>query len=148
MTRAKVLVVDDEVEFASALSERLQLRNYEAKAVYSAKDVLPSVKKECPDVVLLDLKMPGMSGIDVLKAIKQVDATIEVIILTGQGSIDEGLKGTGGSALDYDLYFLTDDSTKKFPQKKEEGIFDYVMKPVAIEDLVEKIDKAKKKRST
>jgi len=61
MTRTKVLLLDDEVEFASALSERLQLRNYDAKAVYNAEDALTVLHSDPPDVVLLDLKMPGLA---------------------------------------------------------------------------------------
>lgn len=121
MSHSKVLLVDDEVEFASALSERLRLRNYDARAVYRAEDALPAVKDDKPEVVLLDLKMPVMDGIEILKAIKQFDPAIEVIILTGHGeaeSADEGMKT---------------------------GAFDYVMKPVDIAELITKIEQAKKK---
>ncbi len=123
MTPTKVLLVDDEVEFASALSERLRLRNYDAKAIYRAEDALPTVENDKPDVVLLDLKMPGVDGIEVLKAIKQFDPTIGVIILSGHGDreiADEGIRA---------------------------GAFDYIMKPMDIEQLIVKIDKAKMKRN-
>ncbi|MBI4653832.1 MAG: response regulator [Nitrospirae bacterium] len=66
MTSAKILIVDDEVEFASVLAERLQLRGYDAKAVYCAEDSFAIAKSDPPDVILLDLKMPGMSGIEIL----------------------------------------------------------------------------------
>jgi DNA-binding NtrC family response regulator len=122
MTATKVLLVDDEVEFASALSERLRLRNYDAKAVYHAEDAMPTVMNDRPDVVLLDLKMPGIDGIEVLKAIKKFDPAIEVIILSGQGDreiADEGIRA---------------------------GAFDYVMKPVDIGEIITKIEQAKKNR--
>ena len=116
MTVTKVLLVDDEVEFASALSERLRLRKYDAKAVYYAEDALATVRKDKPDVVLLDLKMPGMDGIEVLKSIKEFDPSIQVIILSGQGDreiANEGIKA---------------------------GAADYVMKPVDIYEIITKID--------
>lgn len=123
MIPTKVLLVDDEVEFASALSERLRLRNYDAKAVYNAEDALPIVRSDPPDVILLDLKMPGIKGIDVLKAIKEIDPTIEVIIVTGKLDVQSETEGM------------------------ESGAFDYIMKPMDIEELIVKIDKAKMKRS-
>jgi len=122
MTVTKVLLVDDEVEFASALSERLRLRNYDAKAVYHAEDVLPTVMKDKPDVVLLDLKMPGMDGIEILKSIKDFDPAIQVIILSGHGdkeTVDKGIKA---------------------------GALDYVMKPVDIGEIISKIEQAKGRR--
>jgi CheY-like chemotaxis protein len=76
MARAKVLLVDDEVEFASTLSERLNIRGYDTSAVYSADAVLNKVRSDIPDVVILDLKMPGASGLDILKAIKQFNPSI------------------------------------------------------------------------
>ena len=75
-----------------------------------------------PDVVILDLRIPGMDGIETLKTIKKFDPTIEVIMLTGHGdvqSVEEGMKS---------------------------GAFEYIMKPVDIGELISKIDKAKKKR--
>ncbi|MDH5768773.1 MAG: response regulator [Nitrospirota bacterium] len=124
MTDIKVLLVDDEVEFASALSERLRLRSYEAKAIYRAEDAIPFVKSDKPDVVLLDLKMPGMDGIEILEAIKQFDPTIEVIILTGHGDTESADKGI------------------------KTGAFDYIMKPVDIGELITKIEQAKKKKNS
>ncbi len=122
MTRTKVLLVDDEVEFASALAERLQIRNYDAKAAYNALEALNSIYSDKPDVVVLDMKIPGMDGLEILKTIKQFDPTIEVIILTGHGAIEsvkEGLRS---------------------------GAFEYIMKPVDIGELTSKIDKAQKRR--
>jgi DNA-binding NtrC family response regulator len=117
-----VLLVDDEVEFASALAERLQIRNYDAKAAYNALEALNSIYSDKPDVVVLDMKIPGMDGLEILKTIKQFDPTIEVIILTGHGAIEsvkEGLRS---------------------------GAFEYIMKPVDIGELTSKIDKAQKRR--
>jgi DNA-binding response OmpR family regulator len=122
LLQTKVLVVDDEVEFASVLSERLRLRDYDAIAAYNARDALDIIRSESPDVVLLDLQMPDMNGLEALKIIKQMDPTIEVIMLTGRGddrSMEEGLMG---------------------------GAFEYIMKPIDIGELTIKIDKARKNR--
>lgn len=122
MERTKVLLVDDEIEFASSLAERLELRGFEATAVTSGEEALGSLHSEPPDVVLLDLKMPDMNGLDILPKIKALDATIEVIILTGHGS--RTAKDSGMLA----------------------GAFDYIMKPVDISELVTKIKQAKERR--
>ena len=116
--------MDDEVEFVSALAERLQLRNYYVKTANNALEALGLIYKDRPDVVVLDLKIPGMDGIETLKTIKKYDPTIEVIMLTGHGdiqSVQEGMKS---------------------------GAFEYIMKPVDIGELTSKIDKAKKKSGT
>lgn len=123
MSQTKVLLVDDEVEFSSALAERLQLRNYDVKTANNALEALGLIHNFLPDVVILDLKIPGMDGIDTLKTIKKFDPTIEVIMLSGHGdiqSVEEGMKS---------------------------GAFEYIMKPVDIGELTSKIGKAKRKRN-
>ena len=122
MSRAKVLIVDDEWEFASALAERLTLRDYEAKAVYCAEDAITAARSEPLDVVLLDLKIPGMSGFELLGIIKQFNPDIEVIILTGQ---------------------MTDNVKPEITAE----VFEFIIKPVEINELTVKIDNAMKKRS-
>ena len=124
MAHTKVLLVDDEKEFASALAERLQLRNYDVKSASNALEALGIVHSFLPDVVLLDLKIPGMDGIETLRAIKKFDATIEVIMLTGHGdvrSVEDGMKS---------------------------GAFEYIMKPVDIGELTLKINRASQKKQT
>lgn len=123
MSQTKVLLVDDEVEFASALAERLQLRHYEVRTANNALEAMGLIHKYPPDVIILDLKIPGMNGIEALKAVKKFDPTIEVIMLTGHGdshSVEEGMTS---------------------------GAFEYIMKPVDISELTSKIDKASKKRN-
>lgn len=123
MSQTNVLLVDDEVEFASALAERLQLRNYNVKTAHNALEALAVIHSQVPDVIILDLKIPGMDGIETLKTIKKIDPSIEVIMLTGHGdvqSVAEGMKS---------------------------GVFEYIMKPVDIGELTVKIDKAMKKRT-
>jgi DNA-binding NtrC family response regulator len=118
----KVLLVDDEVEFASALAERLKLRDFDTHAVSSAEDAITEVRKNPPDIVLLDYRMPGTDGIEILKIIKEIEPAIEVIMLTGLQdtlSMEEGMKS---------------------------GVFEYMVKPVDIGELVVKINLAQKKR--
>jgi DNA-binding NtrC family response regulator len=123
MPHARLLLVDDEVEFTLALAERLQLRKYEVKTASSALEALALIKDQLPDVVILDLKIPGMDGIETLKTIKKIDTEIEVIMLTGHGdikSVEEGIKN---------------------------GAFAYIMKPVDIEELIVKINNALAKKN-
>lgn len=122
MNKTKVLVVDDEVEFASTLAERLQLRGYDAKSVYCAEDTFAVVKSEPPDVILLDLKMPGMSGIEILMTVRTFAPDIYVILLTGHMDVEKEIEGI---SLDN---------------------FDYIMKPVDIKELIQKIEDAVKQR--
>jgi len=118
----KVLIVDNEREFASTLAERMRLRNIEAESVYSGEDALDSISRFMPDVMILDIQMPNMSGLDVLSQVKAIDPTIEVILLTGHGSFEAGITGM------------------------ELGAFDYIVKPVDLILLMEKIKEACKKK--
>lgn len=120
--KMKVLIVDNEREFASTLAERMRLRNIEAESVYSGEDALDSVSRFMPDVMILDIQMPSMSGLDVLSQVKAIDPTIEVILLTGHGSFEAGITGM------------------------ELGAFDYIVKPVDLILLMEKIKEACKKK--
>jgi DNA-binding NtrC family response regulator len=115
MTRTKVLLVDDEEDFISALAERLRLRNYDASVVTSGEAALLEIEKERPDIVLLDLKMPGMDGMETLEKIKARDPSIEVILVTG--SVDREIGVTAMKA----------------------GASAHIVKPIDIEDLVEKL---------
>jgi len=122
LPQIKVLLVDDEVEFASALAERLRLRDFDTQAVSNAEDALTVIRNTPPDIVLLDYRMPGTDGIGVLKIIKEINPAIEVIMLTGLQdtlSMEEGMKS---------------------------GIFEYMIKPVDIGELMIKINLAQKKR--
>jgi CheY-like chemotaxis protein/cytidylate kinase len=83
---SKVLVVDDEREFAQTLSERLQMRSMGAAAVYDGAEALSMVDEEEPEVMVLDLKMPGVDGLEVLRRVKAEHPNVEVIVLTGHGS--------------------------------------------------------------
>lgn len=120
--KMKVLVVDNEMEFASTLAERLRLSKIKAESVYSGEDALDIVSRFMPDVMIIDMQMPNMSGLEVLAQVKAIDPTIEVILLTGHGSFEVGIAGM------------------------ELGAFGYIVKPVDLDQLMEKITEASKKR--
>jgi two-component system, OmpR family, response regulator CpxR len=85
---AKVLLVDDEREFVETLSERLQMRDYSSAVVYGGEEALSIVEEDEPEVMVLDLKMPGIDGLEVLRQVKAKHPKVEVIVLTGHGSDD------------------------------------------------------------
>ena len=122
--KMRVLVVDNEVEFASTLAERLRLRKIEAESVFCGEDALPAVVRFQPDVIILDLDMPDITGLEVLSQVKATNPSIEVILLTGHGSFDAGLTGM------------------------ELGAFDYLIKPVDLAQLMGKIAEAYKKQKS
>ncbi len=114
----RVLLVDDERELAQTLSERLQLRDMGSAVAYDGESALKLVKEDDPEVMIIDLKLPGISGLEVLRKVKQIRPGIEIIILTGQGSpADE-------------------------EQCRRLGAFGYLQKPVDIEKLSELIKDA------
>ncbi|MFW6333113.1 MAG: response regulator [Thermodesulfobacteriota bacterium] len=83
---SRVLLVDDEREFVQTLSERLLMRDMGSAVAYDGESALEMVREEEPEVMILDLKMPGIDGIEVLRQVKETRPEIEVIILTGHGS--------------------------------------------------------------
>jgi len=115
----KVLLVDDEKDFVTTLSERLEMRDIEPAVVYSGEEALNLMKEEVPDVMVLDLRMPGIDGIEVLKKVKAEHPGVAVIILTGHGSDKD-------RTLCMDL-----------------GAFAYLEKPVDIEELSTQMKLAK-----
>ena len=118
MDKIDILVVDDEEDFASALTARLELKGFNARAVTSGEEALPAIVNSPPQVVILDLKMPDLGGLEVLEGIKSFSQDIEVIILTGHGSVANGIEGM------------------------ERGAFDYIMKPVDLDEIISKINQA------
>lgn len=123
MKKTKIMIVDDEVEFAQPLSERLTLRNFETQTAVCAEDAMSLLRTNWqPDVVVLDLRMPGLDGLDALSLFKQYDPAMEVIIVSGHGSTSVGIEGM------------------------RRGLFDYLMKPVEIDELVSRIKAAAEKR--
>ena len=112
MGTLRVLVVDDEEELVSALVERLTLRGFEAKGVTTGADALAYLDETSRDVVLLDVKMPGIGGLEVIERIKEKQPNLEVVLLTGHSSAQDAERGM------------------------TLGAFDYLMKPVKIDDLL------------
>lgn len=118
MKGAKILLVDDEVVFTENMSKLLNNRGYRVKAVNSGDSAIRALDEEEFDIIVLDLKMPGMDGITTLKEIKKLGLFTETLVLTGHGSIETAL-----------------DATKL-------GAYDYLSKPCEIDELVEKIEGA------
>ena len=118
MIKCKVLLVDDEKEFVTALAERLELRGLQVSVAMDGESALSRLETDLPQAVVLDLKMPGLGGLEVLKRIKAQDLHIPVILLTGHGSMQEVKEGM---AL---------------------GAFDHLIKPIDISVLIEKIQQA------
>jgi CheY-like chemotaxis protein len=83
---SKVLLVDDEREFVQTLSERLQMRDFSSAVAYGGEEALSVIDEDEPEVMVLDLKMPGLDGLEVLRRVKQDHPDVEVIVLTGHGS--------------------------------------------------------------
>jgi DNA-binding NtrC family response regulator len=122
MKGSKILLVDDEVVFTENMMQLLTSRGYRATAVNSGDAAIRMLEKENYDVVVLDLKMPGMDGITTLKEIKKLGLFTETLILTGHGSIDTALEAI------------------------KLGAYDYLSKPCEIDDLVAKIEGAWEKK--
>lgn len=118
MKKYKILVVDDEEEFATTLAERLVLRGMNARTAFDGHAALEQLEQELPDVVVLDVMMPGISGLSVLQQIKEKWPQVGVILLTGRGSTQNGIEGM------------------------HLGAVDYLMKPIDIDELMDKIKQA------
>ncbi len=118
MQSPRILMVDDEEDLMKTMVNRLNKRNIEATGVLSGEEALETIKKDTFDIVVLDVKMPGIDGIETLRELKKIDPGIEVILLTGHASVDAALDGM------------------------KLGAYEFLMKPCKIEELIEKIDGA------
>ena len=118
----KILVVDDEAEFVELFVKRLQKRSFQVASAQSGQEALGWLDKNSVDIVILDIKMPGMNGIETLKEIKKRQPFVEVLILTGHGSIESSLQGI------------------------HHGAYDCIMKPFDMKDLLYKVQKAYERR--
>lgn len=102
MTTSRVLLVDDEAPFIDTLSKRLVKRGLTVSTANSGQEALEKLGSgEAIDVIVLDVKMPGMDGIETLKAIKNTNPLIEVIMLTGHATVGSAIDGMKLGALDY-----------------------------------------------
>lgn len=97
----KLLLVDDEVDFLKSLSERLSLRAFEVTTASDGKQAIKAAKKGHFDVAILDLRMPGMDGTEVLKVLKDKHKWLEVVMLTGHGSVDSAVEAGKLGAFGY-----------------------------------------------
>jgi len=122
MKGSKILLVDDEVVFTTNMGKLLTNRGYKVTAANSGDAAIQALEKENFDVVVLDLKMPGMDGLATLKEIKKLGLFSETLILTGHGSIDTALEAI------------------------KLGAYDYLTKPCEIDDLLGKIEGAWQKK--
>jgi DNA-binding NtrC family response regulator len=118
MTRYDVLIVDDEQDFREIMVKKLEKRELSCDSAPDGATALEMIKNKKYDVVLLDVKMPGMDGIQTLREIKNIAPMTEVVMLTGHASVESGIDGI------------------KF------GAFDYLMKPMDMDPLMEKLDAA------
>ncbi|MBF0450407.1 MAG: response regulator [Candidatus Magnetomorum sp.] len=118
----KVLLVDDEEEFVVTLSERLKMRQIDSTVALSGEMAMKAMNEDLPDVILLDLKMPGMDGMEILRRTQNNYPDVQIIMQTGHGS----------------------EKDKKEAQRL--GVFDYLSKPVPIEKLIKTITEAYNKK--
>jgi DNA-binding NtrC family response regulator len=123
MNDFRVLFVDDEVDFLDTLLKRMRKRRVNVSGVKSGEDALEWLSGNAADVVVLDVRMPGMDGIETLRAIKKLHPLVEIIMLTGHANLEVARKGM------------------------ELGAFDYLMKPIDIDELLYKVQDACKKKS-
>jgi DNA-binding response OmpR family regulator len=113
-----ILLVDDEEEFVQTLCERLDLRGLACRVALDGEAGLRMMGEAEPDVVVLDMFMPGLKGLEVLTLIRERHPRVQVILLTGQGATKDGMDGM------------------------KLGAFDYMIKPLSIDDLTAKIAEA------
>lgn len=118
----KVLLVDDEEEFIKTLAERMQTRGMNVTSTVSPKEALDIVNRESFDAIVLDLQMPEMDGLEVLKNLKETHPDIQIILLTGHATVQKGIEAM------------------------KLGAMDLIEKPADIATLTEKIKKAQAKK--
>ncbi len=111
----RILLADDERDFVDTLAERLKIRDFEVRVVYNGLDAVAAVRDSRPDVVILDLYMPGLSGDETLQQMEALHKGLPVILLTGQAGVEESFA------------------------KHEAANCTCLTKPVALNQLLEKI---------
>ena len=120
--KIKVLVIDDNPKVAWMLREGFDSGDYEILTARDGKDGIKKMLKDKPRVIILDIKMPGMDGMETLKAIKKTFPLVEVIMLTGHATVESAVDGL------------------------KSGATDYLMKPTDVKDLIQKAEAAFDKR--
>ena len=124
MALYSVLIVDDEDEFRDMTIKRLSKRDLECESAPDGETALAMIARKNYDVVLLDVKMPGRDGIEILREIKKMAPMTEVVMLTGHASVESGINGI------------------------KYGAFDYLMKPMELDPLFEKLNAAYERKRT
>jgi len=119
---ANVLVVDDEEQFLKVFSQRLQGRGMKVDTANTGEEALERAKKKDFDAIILDMAMPGMSGIETLKRIKSENPDLQIIMLTGHGTVEKSVEAM------------------------KLGAVDFLEKPADLDKILEKIGEAKRKR--
>jgi len=122
MKEMKVLLVDDEEEFVKTLADRIEMRNLKSDVALSGESALEIMDENLPDVMVLDLKMPGIDGLEVLRRTKKVYPGVQIIMLTAHGS------------------------KKDEQEARRLGAFEYLKKPVDLETLMRTITAAYKSK--
>jgi DNA-binding NtrC family response regulator len=118
-----ILIVDDEADFVDTLLKRFRIRKMPITAAASGPEALQLMEQQDFDVVILDVRMPGMDGMEVLRQIKTKHPLTEVIMLTGHASLDAGMQGMGL------------------------GAYDYVLKPADFDELLDKVRRASERKA-
>jgi DNA-binding NtrC family response regulator len=118
-----IVIVDDEEDFVEMLAKRLENEGHNVRTALSGERGLELLDETECDVVILDIRMPGMDGITALKAIKRDHPAVEVIMLTGHGTIDTAVEGL------------------------KSGAFDYVQKPANFDDMLAKLNAARDRKA-
>jgi DNA-binding NtrC family response regulator len=121
-TPIDILLVDDEEEFAESLGARLEVRGHRVRVALGGASALDLLDEQEPDVLLLDVLMPGVDGISVLKEVKRRAPLVEVILLTGHATVDMAVTGL------------------------KAGAFDFVEKPAKFDELLHKLEAARCRR--
>jgi DNA-binding NtrC family response regulator len=116
--KERVLLVDDEKDFLEVMSERMSARDMEVTTASSAMDAIKLIENKTYDAIILDLMMPEMDGLEALKAMKEKNPDIQVILLTGHATVEKGIEAM------------------------KLGAMDLVQKPADLKALTEKIEKA------
>ncbi|MBW2527242.1 MAG: response regulator [Deltaproteobacteria bacterium] len=118
MKKIRLLFVDDEEKFLRAMAKRLEMRGLEVHAFTNGTDAVAAADETPFDVALVDLKMPGMDGEELLGRLKKKHPLVEVVILTGHGSVASAVRAT------------------------QAGAYEYLQKPCELDDVLEVLTKA------
>ena len=121
-SKINLLIVDDEEQFLESISKSLQVRDFNVIAVNRGEKAIEAANQYPIDIALVDLKMPGISGEETLKLLKKEHKWMEVIILTGHGTIDSAVECT------------------------KSGAYEYLQKPCSMDELLEALKNAYKKK--